>query len=570
MMHPRAVVSLILFHSVSNTIAFTFQPSRSNRRSSFSQRSKAGSGNIVVRSSSSSSSSSVTKEDTVTTSTDTGDILLDLCNENTNTKTKLTPETIAEFNIAIDKLADPIDDLDVNGNWRLVATISPDAEIGDNVDFFSIDSWKNYIEGSGPSPFQSLITGSSRVNGLSQWLTKDNFDNIVEFQIGPIKGKLVLIALLEGIENNKRIFRFQNGFFLLKTVWGSSITLPYPVPFWLLGDRAVGFLKTIGYDEETGIRAAVGNKGTRFIFQKKVGKDAELPNDIILGNNIYNNVDGGETQETNEEEKLNNGKITSPKRPVVICPQQFGGKPGDYTTLINDLRKNGHPVYLARISWLGWLSIIKSVPTKAYFKGELEPSKALPFYMDAINDAVQRMNENEGDDIEYSLLSHSIGGWVARSWLGEIADESLRNRCKKFVSLGTPHLAPPEDSIVSKVDQTRGLLKYINDKWPGAYYSPDIEYTCVATNGVTGKLGLDLDSLLGFTSYLALGGDGNVDGDGITPISSAILDGANKIIVGNNDVYHADILPNPIGSQNTKLLECKWYGDSINEWIDAL
>ena len=178
MMHPRAVVSLILFHSVSNTIAFTFQPSRSNRRSSFSQRSKAGSGNIVVRSSSSSSSSSVTKEDTVTTSTDTGDILLDLCNENTNTKTKLTPETIAEFNIAIDKLADPIDDLDVNGNWRLVATISPDAEIGDNVDFFSIDSWKNYIEGSGPSPFQSLITGSSRVNGLSQWLTKDNFDNV--------------------------------------------------------------------------------------------------------------------------------------------------------------------------------------------------------------------------------------------------------------------------------------------------------------------------------------------------------------------------------------------------------
>ena len=76
--------------------------------------------------------------------------------------------------------------------------------------------------------------------------------------------------------------------------------------------------------------------------------------------------------------------------------------------------------------------------------------------------------------------------------------------------------------------------------------------------------------MLAFTSYLALGGDGNVDGDGITPISSAILEGANKIIVGNNDVYHADILPNPIGARNTKLIECKWYGDNMSEWIEAL
>ena len=578
MLHPRAVVFLILLYSICIN-AFTLESVRlQQQRRIFPQGSNINSipEDDTSSSSSSSSSSSGGGSSTSNNGVSNDDILLNLANERMNTQTRLTPEMTAAFNTAIDELADPVDNLDVNGNWRLVATISPD---GDNVDFFSVDSWKNYIDGSGPSPFQSLITGSSRVNGLSQFLTDKNFDNVVEFQIGPVIGKLVLIASLERIENNKRVFRFQNGYFLLKTIWGSSVALPYPVPFKLLGDRAIGYLETIGYNEETGIRAAIGNKGTRFIFQKKIGIEADLSNDIIQGNKIYNNDNANgngkgevDKQETNEEEKINNAKITSPKRkrPVVICPQQFGGKPGDYTTLIDDLRQNGHPVYLARISWLGWLSIIKSVPTAAYFKGELEPSKALPFYMDAINDAVQRMHTNEGDESEYALLSHSIGGWVARSWLGEIADEGLRNRCKKFVSLGTPHLAPPEDSIVSKVDQTRGLLKYINDKWPGAYYSPSIEYTCVATNGVTGKVGFDLDSLLAFTSYLALGGDGNVDGDGITPISSAILEGANKIIVGNNDVYHADILPNPIGARNTKLIECKWYGDNMSEWIEAL
>jgi hypothetical protein len=63
------------------------------------------------------------------------------------------------------------------------------------------------------------------VNGLAQWLTPEDFDNIVEFKAGPIDGKLVLKASLETIENNKRVFRFRRGFFLFKFVWGSSITV---------------------------------------------------------------------------------------------------------------------------------------------------------------------------------------------------------------------------------------------------------------------------------------------------------------------------------------------------------
>eukprot|EP00547_Thalassionema_nitzschioides_P018739 CAMPEP_0194253880 /NCGR_PEP_ID=MMETSP0158-20130606/30852_1 /TAXON_ID=33649 /ORGANISM="Thalassionema nitzschioides, Strain L26-B" /LENGTH=557 /DNA_ID=CAMNT_0038991723 /DNA_START=41 /DNA_END=1711 /DNA_ORIENTATION=+ len=485
-----------------------------------------------------------------------------------STQTKLDLDQIKEYNIAIDGLPDPPPSLDVEGGWSLLATISPNAEEGNTVDFFDLESWKNYIAGSGPSPFQSLVTGSSRVQGLTQWLTPQDFDNLVEFNVGPISGKLVIKASLEKIENNRRTFRFRGGFFLLQTVWGGSIILPYPVPFALLGDRALGWLDTIGYDEETGFRAALGNKGTRFIFQSKEkqssGSSSTLSSDVVTASELYTS---DAQQETDEEERERNQGLT--KRAVVICPQQFGGKPGDYTSLMSDIRNRGHPVYLARISALDWLSITKSVFTKEYFAGELEPSKTLGFYMDAIDKAVQRIPG--GEETEFAILSHSIGGWIARAWLGEVASEQTRQRCKAYVSLGTPHAAPPPESIVSKADQTRGLLKYINDRWPGAYFSPSIQYTCVASSAVTGKVGLDLDNLLAFASYFALIGQGDVDGDGITPVGGALLDGAKSIVLDNNNgdnnpIYHADVLPNPLGGTNAKLIGTPWYADRMEEW----
>jgi hypothetical protein len=41
------------------------------------------------------------------------------------------------------------------------------------------------------------------------------------------------------------------------------------------------------------------------------------------------------------------------------------------------------------------------------------------------------------------------------------------DRVKKLITLGSPHNPPPEDKAVAKIDQTRGLLKYITEKFPG-------------------------------------------------------------------------------------------------------
>jgi hypothetical protein len=43
---------------------------------------------------------------------------------------------------------------------------------------------------------------------------------------------------------------------------------------------------------------------------------------------------------------------------------------------------------------------------------------------------------------------------------------------------------------------------------------------------------------------------------------------ANSIVL--EDVYHADVLPNPVGGRNAKLIGCSWYADKLDEWIDAL
>ena len=49
-------------------------------------------------------------------------------------------------------------------------------------------------------------------------------------------------------------------------------------------------------------------------------------------------------------------------------------------------------MYLVRLGALDWLSITKSAFSEAYFRRELEPRKALPFYLDAIDETVGRID----------------------------------------------------------------------------------------------------------------------------------------------------------------------------------
>ena len=82
-----------------------------------------------------------------------------------------------------------------------------------------------------------------------------------------------------------------------------------------------------------------------------------------------------------------------------------------------------------------------------------------------------------------------------------------------LVTLGTPH-APPPDGIFRTIDQTRGLLSFVEDNYPGAYH-PELRYLTVGSRAQRGALpgsgaGLIAGSLA-FASYLPLCGDGTTE-----------------------------------------------------------
>jgi triacylglycerol esterase/lipase EstA (alpha/beta hydrolase family) len=106
-----------------------------------------------------------------------------------------------------------------------------------------------------------------------------------------------------------------------------------------------------------------------------------------------------------------------------------------------------------------------------------------------VNEAVDKY----GADCEIALIGHSIGGWIGRAWLSEWAQPDVKKRqvnsfisimieyhglpnesliflrVVSLVSLGSPHQPPPADSLFSSSDQTRGLLSYINTRFPGTH-----------------------------------------------------------------------------------------------------
>lgn len=201
------------------------------------------------------------------------------------------------------------------------------------------------------------------------------------------------------------------------------------------------------------------------------------------------------------------------------------------------------------------------------------------------------MEADFAPDVPISFLGHSIGGWVARSYIGEVLGQDARlQRICSLVTLGTPHNTPPKDSWLSAIDQTRGLLSFINREFPSGFPLPSSAVTCVAGKGtrapssVQGLLeGLSekiwdesmgrsklLEQLVALASYLPLSGEAlGVEGDGLIPVGTAVMPGCASLVL--EDCNHADFVPTP--GRSLKLPETyKWYGSPqfIDQWTKFL
>jgi hypothetical protein len=223
-----------------------------------------------------------------------------------------------------------------------------------------------------------------------------------------------------------------------------------------------------------------------------------------------------------------------------------------------------------------WIKVARQLPTAEFARGELSVPKTLDWYFGAIDRGVSDLlsqlqrggnSGDEEDDVGLCLVGHSIGGWVARAYLGGMSRSptaarawALR-RCTSLVTLGTPHrrAAKPEGDAPLPwlaVDQTRGLLRAIDEdpacRAEALVEGRGIDVTCVCSDAVPGGLATP-DRLVALASYLPLLGrpDPAARGDGIVPLDLAFMEEpARRVVLSRCEatsraVRHSHVLPTP-------------------------
>ncbi|CAA6669485.1 unnamed protein product [Spirodela intermedia] len=243
-------------------------------------------------------------------------------------------------------------------------------------------------------------------------------------------------------------------------------------------------------------------------------------------------------------------------RPVVILPG-LGNNTVDYEGLAAALKSRGVPsVVVARVSRLDWLRNAAGLLDPNYWRGTLCPRRC----------------STDGD---FSLIGHSAGGWLARLYMEEFgcSDASL------LLTLGTPHLPPPK-GLPGIVDQTRGLLDYVERNCPPAVYSPERKYVCIAGRYIKGV------SLIGSSSSSEGPEEETPDGAGngsetgspgmngrppppaASTLSARFVGQGYKQVCGRADVWGTDV-PLPFGSDETRR---PWYGTPavLDQWFHHL
>ena len=259
------------------------------------------------------------------------------------------------------------------------------------------------------------------------------------------------------------------------------------------------------------------------------------------------------------------GKDSSGKnsqRSVLILPG-LGNNAGDYDELVADLVKRSEGalhVSTVDVARLDWFRNVAGLTTSDYWKGTLKPRPTLDWYLTKVQKKIEEAQEETGGG-PITFVGHSAGGWLGRTYLAEV-QPPLEAKVDCFISLGSPQLAPPKDAS-GIVDQTRGILTWVNEASPGAYHE-DVKYISICSKCIKGaKLnaeGATIEEKITGQGYKQVCGNADVWGDGIVPLPSAHLDGALQI--DYEGIYHS-----PIGRGDRP-----WYGSSevVDKWFQYI
>jgi len=123
---------------------------------------------------------------------------------------------------------------------------------------------------------------------------------------------------------------------------------------------------------------------------------------------------------------------------VLLCPAQFC-VPDDYSELWETLPShievsvgdetartervaiNKELSRVVPLSRIDWIKVAKQLPTKNFIDANLRVHETLDWYFSAIEEGLSDIIDADGDIDGICIVGHSIGGWVARAYLGGLA-----------------------------------------------------------------------------------------------------------------------------------------------------
>ena len=171
---------------------------------------------------------------------------------------------------------------------------------------------------------------------------------------------------------------------------------------------------------------------------------------------------------------------------------------------------------------------------------------------------LNRLNETvlnavkESKTGKVTLIGHSSGGILGRLFL---SPEPLKGHSyngldivNMLITLGSPHYN----------HKGAALRQWVEEKYPGAYFDPDVRYVSVVGKAIRGNKRGSLKERRIHWFYKTLCGRGDAWGDGVVPLPSALLKGSHHIVV--DGLRHYSRFKHP------------WYGteESIRSWWDAI
>lgn len=198
---------------------------------------------------------------------------------------------------------------------------------------------------------------------------------------------------------------------------------------------------------------------------------------------------------------------------------------------------SGHETLIVRFSpflWYsllmpyGWIPILRRLESTIY-----EIRKSTP-------------------DSKVTLIGHSIGGILGLLYIisppGRGFDRKLREVIDHLVTLGSPHKNRCRwlhGGSLSRLIEKYGESDKIESK---------VRLTCIAGKSILGSKHGTASERKAYAIYKTIGGQGEVWGDGIVPVTSALLPGADTIVLENTGHFSS--------------LGQAWYGsqDIVSRW----